>query len=66
MIAAASVEVYKSKLLIANVTPFYPQRGRQRCTLRHLMPLYNVHPLFTIFCVIDVVYKSKLLILKLS
>ncbi|KAF9804822.1 hypothetical protein SFRURICE_007725 [Spodoptera frugiperda] len=28
---------------------FYPRRGRQRCTLRHVMPLYNVHPLFTIF-----------------
>ncbi|KAF9788904.1 hypothetical protein SFRURICE_018480 [Spodoptera frugiperda] len=28
---------------------FYPQRGRQRRTLRHVMPLYNVHPLFTIF-----------------
>ncbi|KAF9794234.1 hypothetical protein SFRURICE_009611 [Spodoptera frugiperda] len=28
--------------------PFYPQRGRQRCTLRHTMPLYNVHPLLTI------------------
>ncbi|KAF9808253.1 hypothetical protein SFRURICE_003030, partial [Spodoptera frugiperda] len=29
---------------------FYPQRGRQRCTgtIRHVMPLYNVHPLFTI------------------
>ncbi|KAF9796947.1 hypothetical protein SFRURICE_007490 [Spodoptera frugiperda] len=27
---------------------FYPRRGRQRCTLRHVMPLYNVHPLFTI------------------
>uniref|UniRef100_A0A2H1VPS0 SFRICE_021495 n=1 Tax=Spodoptera frugiperda TaxID=7108 RepID=A0A2H1VPS0_SPOFR len=25
---------------------FYPRRGRQRCTLRHVMPLYNVHPLF--------------------
>uniref|UniRef100_A0A2H1V8G6 SFRICE_025177 n=1 Tax=Spodoptera frugiperda TaxID=7108 RepID=A0A2H1V8G6_SPOFR len=31
---------------------FYPRRGRQRCTLRHVMPLYNVHPLFTI-CVIS-------------
>ncbi|KAF9813786.1 hypothetical protein SFRURICE_007941 [Spodoptera frugiperda] len=25
---------------------YYPRRGRQRCTLRHIMPLYNVHPLF--------------------
>ncbi|KAF9788975.1 hypothetical protein SFRURICE_016835, partial [Spodoptera frugiperda] len=31
---------------------FYPRRGRQRCTLRHVMPLYNVHSLFTI-CVIS-------------
>ncbi|KAF9805072.1 hypothetical protein SFRURICE_010255 [Spodoptera frugiperda] len=28
---------------------FYPRRDRQRCTLRHLMPLYNVHPLFIIY-----------------
>ncbi|KAF9803530.1 hypothetical protein SFRURICE_005832, partial [Spodoptera frugiperda] len=27
---------------------FYPRRGRQRCKLRHVMPLDNVHPLFTI------------------
>ncbi|KAF9802006.1 hypothetical protein SFRURICE_004257 [Spodoptera frugiperda] len=29
---------------------FYPRRGRQRYTLRHVMPLYNAdaHPLFTI------------------
>uniref|UniRef100_A0A2H1WM88 SFRICE_027526 n=1 Tax=Spodoptera frugiperda TaxID=7108 RepID=A0A2H1WM88_SPOFR len=31
---------------------FYPRRGRQRCTLRHVMPLYNVHPLFTIYSVL--------------
>ncbi|KAF9793976.1 hypothetical protein SFRURICE_003412 [Spodoptera frugiperda] len=31
---------------------FYPRRGRQRCTLRHVIPLYNVHTLFTI-CVIS-------------
>ncbi|KAF9804014.1 hypothetical protein SFRURICE_019210 [Spodoptera frugiperda] len=31
---------------------FYPQRSRQRCTLRHVMLLYNVHPLFTI-CVVN-------------
>ncbi|KAF9822581.1 hypothetical protein SFRURICE_015987, partial [Spodoptera frugiperda] len=31
---------------------FYPRRGRQRCTLQHVMPLYNVHPHFTI-CVIN-------------
>uniref|UniRef100_A0A2H1WMN9 SFRICE_029093 n=1 Tax=Spodoptera frugiperda TaxID=7108 RepID=A0A2H1WMN9_SPOFR len=35
---------------------FYPRRGRQRCTLRHAMPLYNVHPLFTICC-----YKSHVI-----
>ncbi|KAF9819048.1 hypothetical protein SFRURICE_000713, partial [Spodoptera frugiperda] len=28
-------------------------RGRQKCTLRHVMPLYNVHPLFHHLC-----YKS--------
>ncbi|KAF9790126.1 hypothetical protein SFRURICE_021567, partial [Spodoptera frugiperda] len=33
---------------------FYPQRSRQRCTFRHVMPLYNVHPLFTII----LCYKS--------
>ncbi|KAF9801355.1 hypothetical protein SFRURICE_002995, partial [Spodoptera frugiperda] len=38
---------------IRNVTPFIPGRGRQRCTLRHVMPLYNEHPLLTIS-----VYKS--------
>uniref|UniRef100_A0A2H1WET4 SFRICE_031110 n=1 Tax=Spodoptera frugiperda TaxID=7108 RepID=A0A2H1WET4_SPOFR len=27
---------------------FYPKRGRQTCTSRNVMPLYNVHPLFTI------------------
>ncbi|KAF9796855.1 hypothetical protein SFRURICE_015837, partial [Spodoptera frugiperda] len=31
---------------------FYPRRGRQRCSLRHVMLLYNVYPLFTI-CVIS-------------
>uniref|UniRef100_A0A2H1VWA8 SFRICE_021203 n=1 Tax=Spodoptera frugiperda TaxID=7108 RepID=A0A2H1VWA8_SPOFR len=35
---------------------FYPRRGRQRCTLQHVMPLYNVHPLFTICC-----YKSHVI-----
>ncbi|KAF9796049.1 hypothetical protein SFRURICE_006828 [Spodoptera frugiperda] len=32
---------------------FYSRKGRQTCTLRHVMPLYNAHPLFTI-CVIRV------------
>ncbi|KAF9822470.1 hypothetical protein SFRURICE_006553, partial [Spodoptera frugiperda] len=27
-------------------------KGRQRCTLRHVMPLYNVHPILTI-CIIS-------------
>ncbi|KAF9787583.1 hypothetical protein SFRURICE_001635 [Spodoptera frugiperda] len=31
---------------------FYPRRGRQRFTLRHVMPLYNVHQLSPLFCVI--------------
>ncbi|KAF9811915.1 hypothetical protein SFRURICE_021272 [Spodoptera frugiperda] len=31
---------------------FYPRRGRQRYTLRHVMPLYDVHPFFTI-CVMN-------------
>ncbi|KAF9811025.1 hypothetical protein SFRURICE_009858, partial [Spodoptera frugiperda] len=29
---------------------FYARRGRQRCTLRHVMPLYNVHPTFHQLC----------------
>ncbi|KAF9819966.1 hypothetical protein SFRURICE_016636, partial [Spodoptera frugiperda] len=28
-----------------------PRRDRQRCTLCHVTPLYNVHPLFTIYVV---------------
>ncbi|KAF9793664.1 hypothetical protein SFRURICE_002323, partial [Spodoptera frugiperda] len=28
---------------------FNPRRSRQRCTLWHVMPLYNIHPLFTIY-----------------
>ncbi|KAF9804717.1 hypothetical protein SFRURICE_007620 [Spodoptera frugiperda] len=32
---------------------FNPRRGRQRCTLWHVMPLYNVHPLFTIYVVVS-------------
>ncbi|KAF9789001.1 hypothetical protein SFRURICE_008672 [Spodoptera frugiperda] len=36
---------------------FYPLTGRQRCTLRHLMPLYNVHPLFTL-CVISPILRA--------
>ncbi|KAF9793978.1 hypothetical protein SFRURICE_003414 [Spodoptera frugiperda] len=27
---------------------FYPRRDRQKCKLRHVMPLYNVHSLYTI------------------
>ncbi|KAF9800404.1 hypothetical protein SFRURICE_016794 [Spodoptera frugiperda] len=29
----------------------YSRKGRQGCTLRHVMPLYNVHPLFTIYVI---------------
>ncbi|KAF9791766.1 hypothetical protein SFRURICE_020165 [Spodoptera frugiperda] len=29
---------------------FYLRRGSQRCTLRHVMPLYNVYSLFTNLC----------------
>ncbi|KAF9795378.1 hypothetical protein SFRURICE_004750 [Spodoptera frugiperda] len=42
-------------LLLTNTVQrhtFYPRRSRQKCTLRHVMPLYNVDPLFTI-CVIN-------------
>uniref|UniRef100_A0A2H1WGA0 SFRICE_015479 n=1 Tax=Spodoptera frugiperda TaxID=7108 RepID=A0A2H1WGA0_SPOFR len=28
---------------------FYPRSSRQRCTLRHVIPLYKVNPLFTIY-----------------
>ncbi|KAF9799265.1 hypothetical protein SFRURICE_013561 [Spodoptera frugiperda] len=35
---------------------FYPRRGRQRSTLRHLMLLYTVHQYFTI-CVISPINK---------
>ncbi|KAF9818680.1 hypothetical protein SFRURICE_011726, partial [Spodoptera frugiperda] len=35
---------------------FYPRRDRQRCTLRHVMPLDNVHPLFYHLC-----YKSHVI-----
>uniref|UniRef100_A0A2H1VGG3 SFRICE_013438 n=1 Tax=Spodoptera frugiperda TaxID=7108 RepID=A0A2H1VGG3_SPOFR len=31
--------------------PFYPRRGRQRCTLRHVKPVYNVHPLLIIYVI---------------
>ncbi|KAF9820459.1 hypothetical protein SFRURICE_009878 [Spodoptera frugiperda] len=37
---------------------FYPRRGRQRCTLRHVMSLYHVHPLFSI-CVISPITHIK-------
>ncbi|KAF9799093.1 hypothetical protein SFRURICE_008603 [Spodoptera frugiperda] len=50
--------IFKSywRFYIYNVTPFIPEvsTGRQRCTLRHVMPLYNIliHPLFTM-CVLS-------------
>ncbi|KAF9810380.1 hypothetical protein SFRURICE_008636, partial [Spodoptera frugiperda] len=40
------------KSLISYRHAFYPRRGRQTCTLQHVMPLYNVYPLFTI-CVLS-------------
>uniref|UniRef100_A0A2H1WW26 SFRICE_004749 n=1 Tax=Spodoptera frugiperda TaxID=7108 RepID=A0A2H1WW26_SPOFR len=39
---------------------FHPRRGRQRCTLRHVKPLYNVHPLFT-SCVISPISINNVL-----
>ncbi|KAF9811891.1 hypothetical protein SFRURICE_021248 [Spodoptera frugiperda] len=32
---------------------FIPRRSRHRCTLWHVMPLYNVHPLFTNYVVVS-------------
>ncbi|KAF9799283.1 hypothetical protein SFRURICE_016235 [Spodoptera frugiperda] len=40
----------------------YPRRGRQKCTLRQVMPLYNVHTLFTI-CVISPMSNTKAMFL---
>ncbi|KAF9822498.1 hypothetical protein SFRURICE_006581 [Spodoptera frugiperda] len=37
---------------------FYPQRGR-RCTLRHVMPLYNVHKLFSYILLKITVYSPQ-------
>ncbi|KAF9802178.1 hypothetical protein SFRURICE_004168 [Spodoptera frugiperda] len=36
---------------------FYPRRGRQRCTLLHIMPLYNVYLLFTT-CAISPILRA--------
>ncbi|KAF9798423.1 hypothetical protein SFRURICE_003069 [Spodoptera frugiperda] len=34
------------------ISTFNPRRGRQKCTLWHIMPLYyNLHPLITIFVI---------------
>uniref|UniRef100_A0A2H1VW78 SFRICE_021576 n=1 Tax=Spodoptera frugiperda TaxID=7108 RepID=A0A2H1VW78_SPOFR len=42
----------------ANLTSrLLSRRGRQRCSLRHVMPLYNVHPLFTI-CVVSPILRT--------
>ncbi|KAF9808017.1 hypothetical protein SFRURICE_017189 [Spodoptera frugiperda] len=40
---------------------FYPRSDRQRCTctLRHVMPIYNVHPLFTI-CVLSPILHATI------
>uniref|UniRef100_A0A2H1V182 SFRICE_027306 n=1 Tax=Spodoptera frugiperda TaxID=7108 RepID=A0A2H1V182_SPOFR len=35
----------------------YTRRDRQKCSLRHVMPLYNVHPLFTI-CVLSPILRA--------
>ncbi|KAF9799224.1 hypothetical protein SFRURICE_006484, partial [Spodoptera frugiperda] len=35
----------------------FTRKGRQRCTLQHVMPLYNVDPLFTI-CVISPILRA--------
>ncbi|KAF9797340.1 hypothetical protein SFRURICE_006322 [Spodoptera frugiperda] len=43
---------------------FYPRRGRQRCTLRYVMPLFNVHPLFTI-CVISPILYGDLKVTRI-
>ncbi|KAF9822288.1 hypothetical protein SFRURICE_017563, partial [Spodoptera frugiperda] len=45
------------KLLLLQRHAFYLQRSRQRCSLRHAMPLYNVHLLFTIF-VISLIFRA--------
>ncbi|KAF9806593.1 hypothetical protein SFRURICE_012130, partial [Spodoptera frugiperda] len=52
-ISLASVKIARSRGIglrpysnTHNVTPFIPE-GVGRGTLRHVMPLYNVHPLFT-------------------
>ncbi|KAF9823829.1 hypothetical protein SFRURICE_013366 [Spodoptera frugiperda] len=52
-------------LLIKQRHAFYPRRRRQRCSLRHVMPLYNVHPLFTI-CVISPMLTPIAIFLLLS
>uniref|UniRef100_A0A2H1V3M6 SFRICE_003293 n=1 Tax=Spodoptera frugiperda TaxID=7108 RepID=A0A2H1V3M6_SPOFR len=38
---------------------FYLRRGRQRCILRYIMPLYNVHPLLTICMTKSQIQNSK-------
>ncbi|KAF9788806.1 hypothetical protein SFRURICE_018382, partial [Spodoptera frugiperda] len=38
-----------SFILYVHRHAFYPGRGRQMCTLQHLMPLYIVHSLFTTY-----------------
>ncbi|KAF9788917.1 hypothetical protein SFRURICE_018493 [Spodoptera frugiperda] len=44
--------------LIGQRHAFYLRRGRQKCTLRHVLPLYNiVHPLFT-NCVISPILRA--------
>uniref|UniRef100_A0A2H1W766 SFRICE_014468 n=1 Tax=Spodoptera frugiperda TaxID=7108 RepID=A0A2H1W766_SPOFR len=38
---------------------FYPRRGKQWCTIRHVMSLYKAHPLFTI-CVTSPIHAAPI------
>ncbi|KAF9823426.1 hypothetical protein SFRURICE_006639 [Spodoptera frugiperda] len=46
------------EILIMQRHAFYPRRCRKRCTLRHVIPLYKVHPLLTI-CVINAILLKQ-------
>ncbi|KAF9802884.1 hypothetical protein SFRURICE_015481 [Spodoptera frugiperda] len=48
-----------------------PRRGRQKCTLWHVMSLLNIHPLFTIYVVLGLLpysrtFPDSVLLLKFS
>uniref|UniRef100_A0A2H1VWU0 SFRICE_021560 n=1 Tax=Spodoptera frugiperda TaxID=7108 RepID=A0A2H1VWU0_SPOFR len=49
------LNIYPTGIIQRHV--FYPRWGRQRCTLLHVMLLYNVHPLFTT-CVISPILRA--------